>query len=81
MCAVSTMKPALKLTQASAGLQVVRQSEPSTLAHLPHASCRCGVRLLVEREYPWFLETYDAFPENIMRSDAVRKPTVHASRT
>lgn len=26
----------------------------------------------MEREYPWFLDTYDTFPENIMRSDAVR---------
>ena len=32
----------------------------------------CIYRQLVAREYPWFLEAYDGFPENIMRSDAVR---------
>ena len=31
----------------------------------------------MEREYPWFLETYDSSPENIMRSDAVRARICH----
>jgi mannosyltransferase OCH1-like enzyme len=29
-------------------------------------------RELVRRHYPWFLEMYDGFPQNIMRADAVR---------
>ena len=31
---------------------------------------RC--RMLIEEHYPWFLETYDSLPQNIMRADAVR---------
>lgn len=29
-------------------------------------------RLFIEKNYPWFLETYDAFPAEIFRADAVR---------
>ena len=32
----------------------------------------CVIRQLVAEHYPWFLETYDALPKNIMRADAVR---------
>lgn len=34
-------------------------------------------RDLVEKDYPWLLETYDAFPENIMRADTARVLYMH----
>ena len=33
---------------------------------------RC--RQLIAEHYPWFLDTYDALPKDIMRADAVRCP-------
>jgi len=33
----------------------------------------CDDRQLIAEHYPWFLETYDALPKNIMRADAVRR--------
>jgi mannosyltransferase OCH1-like enzyme len=29
-------------------------------------------RDFIQTEYPWFLETYDAYPYPIMRADAIR---------
>ena len=29
-------------------------------------------RQLIAEHYPWFLQTYNALPKNIMRADAVR---------
>ncbi|MEJ1298288.1 MAG: glycosyltransferase [Candidatus Sedimenticola sp. (ex Thyasira tokunagai)] len=34
-------------------------------------------RALIEKNYPWFLPIYDAYPENIMRADAVRYFILH----
>ena len=34
-------------------------------------------RALVAEHYPWLLETYDAFPENIMRADTARILYMH----
>lgn len=34
-------------------------------------------RKLVKEHYPWLLETYDSFPENIMRADTARVLYMH----
>lgn len=34
-------------------------------------------RSLIEKHYPWFLQTYDALPREIMRHDAVRPFILH----
>jgi len=34
-------------------------------------------RNLVKEHYPWLLETYDGFPENIMRADTARILYMH----
>lgn len=34
-------------------------------------------RELVREHYPWLLETYDSFPENIMRADTARVLYLH----
>lgn len=34
-------------------------------------------RDFIEREYPWFLETFDSYPYNIQRADAIRYFVLH----
>ena len=49
---------------------VSRTVECETDAQLVDRPCTC--RQLIEEDYPWFLNTYNDFPKNIMRADAVR---------
>ena len=62
-------------------LAMMKAMTTSSLQTKPHCSTNsgtrrapscCDVRALVAEHYPWFLETYDALPKNIMRADAVR---------
>mgnify|MGYP002723108895 FL=1 len=34
-------------------------------------------RQFIEKEYPWFLPTFDAYPYNIQRADAIRYFVLH----